>query len=57
MISIIKMIVKSYLASIRWGSLTEEDEKVIWDAKLSSVLQASYIYRTPRSPHNIVTLK
>ena len=56
MIGIIKMVVKSYIASIRWGVLTEQDEQLVWDSKLSKVLKASYIRRTPKSPHNIVTL-
>ena len=57
MVSIIKMIVKSTLATIRWGALTEADEKLVWDAPLDKLLKASYIRRTPKSPHNIVTLE
>jgi len=56
MIDIIKMLVKSYIASIRWGVLTEEDEQLVWDSTLSKVLKASYIRTTPKSPRNIVTL-
>lgn len=57
MIDIIKMLVKSYIASIRWGALTEADEQLVWDASLDKVFKASYIRRTPKSPHNIVTLE
>jgi hypothetical protein len=56
MINIIKMIVKSTFASIRWGVLSEEDEQLVWDSSLDKILKASYIRRTPKSPHNIVTL-
>jgi len=56
MIGIIKMVVKSYIASIRWGTLTESDEKLVWDSSLDKVMKASYIRRSPKSPHNIVTL-
>jgi hypothetical protein len=57
MIDIIKMLVKSYIANIRWGSLTEADEQLVWDASLDKVLKASYIRRSALSPHNIVTLE
>ena len=57
MIDIIKMIIKSTLATIRWGALTADDEKLIWDAPLDKVMKASYIRRTPQSPHNVVTLE
>ena len=50
------MIVKSTLATIRWGALTEADERLVWDASLDKLMKASYIRRTPKSPHNIVTL-
>jgi hypothetical protein len=57
MIDIIKMLVKSYIASIRWGALTEADEQLVWDAPLDKVLRASYIRRSPISPRTIVTLE
>jgi len=56
MISIIKMIVKSNLATIRWGQLSEQDEKLVWDSSLDKLFKASYIRRSLKSPHNIVTL-
>ena len=56
MIDIIKMLIKSYIATIRWGVLYETDEKLVWNASLCKVLRASYIRRSPLSPHTINTL-
>jgi len=56
MIDIIKMLIKSYIATIRWGVLYETDEQLVWDASLGKVIRASYIRRSTLSPRNINTL-
>ena len=56
MIDLVKLLVKSYIARIRWGAITEYEEKLVWDASLSKIIRASYITRNVFSPNNIVTL-
>ena len=56
MIDLVKLLVKSYIAHVRWGALTEHEEKLVWDASLSKILRASYITRNVFSPSNVVTL-
>lgn len=56
MIDLVKLLVKSYIARVRWGALTEYEENLVWDASLSKILRASYITHNAFSPTNIVTL-
>jgi len=50
-------LIKLFVASIRWGNLTFADAELVKSSTLKQVFQASYIKRTPTSPHNIVVLE
>jgi len=57
MIDLIKTLLKSALATSRWGPLTEEDEELVWDSSFAKIFKASSIRRTLSTPHTAITLE
>jgi len=57
MIDLIKTLLKSALATSRWGPLTEADEELVWDSSFAKIFKASSIRRTPHTPRTAITLE
>ncbi len=50
-------LIKLYIASIRWGSLTPSDIELVKKSTIKQVLRASYVRRSVFSPSTIVVLE
>jgi hypothetical protein len=50
-------LIKLYIASIRWGSLTPSNAELVKKSTVKQVLRASYIQKSVFSPTNIVVLE
>lgn len=49
-------MIKLFLASIRWGRLSESESLLIKKSSLKSILRANYIKKTSLSQKNTITL-